>query len=254
MQYSGIFLVNNPSTTLDASLVTVNALIQAIETSFPSIRREAPWSLSYRAFRDAVPPKYQPSKDAEGKPQPYAHAYQHLLNHSSLDQNRTFVCVQPVSEPAVVTSIPVHQQDAHVLTLRQYMAALWTPRHTLTIQQGATFSGGMFTIHIGELRATREGPQSGAIQSPGVVVCISMFVGGRDEDTDGTAPASIDEDIDFDFAQSTIRGCWNMIREGRDIGRAEIREVMMAPVFTTHKEREREAVVRLWCDVLRLRG
>lgn len=252
MQYSGLFLVNNPSTSLDASLNTVSALIQGIEANFPSIRRETPWSLSYRSFRDTTPPKYQPSKDADGKPQPHAHAYQHLLHHSSLDQNRTFICIQPVSAPAAITSISLQQQDAHILTIRQYMTALWSPRHTLTVQQGATFSGGMFTIHIGELRAIREGPQSGAIQSPGVVVCISMMVGGPDEEAGDSAPA--EGEIDFDFAQDMIRQCWNMIKSGRDIGRFEIQEAMMAPTLTTHREREREAAVRLWCDVLRLRG
>jgi len=211
--------------------------------------REAPWSLNYRVFRDTVPSKHQPTLDAEGKPQPYAHAYQHLLHHSTLAQNRTFICIQPVSAQATVVSMPQQQQDAHVSMLRQYMAALWSPRHTLFVQQGATYTGGVCTIHVAELRAIREGPQSGVIQSPGVVVCISTLV-GSDEPSD---PVPEDE-IDFDYAQTLIRECWAMIKEGRDIGRSEIREVMMAPTLTTHEEREREAAVRMWCDVLRLRG
>ncbi|KAF2852590.1 hypothetical protein T440DRAFT_31307 [Plenodomus tracheiphilus IPT5] len=252
MQYSILFLVHNPSTNIDASLNIVNALIQGVESNFPSIRREAPWSLSYRAFRDTIPPKHQPSKDAEGKPQPYTHRYQHFLHHTSLAQDRAFICIQPASGQATVTSIPLQQQDATVFTLRQYMASTWSPRHVLTIQQGATFTGGMFTVQIGELRASREGLQSAPVQSPGVVVCINMTVGGPDEE-EGSAPAN-PEEIDFDFAQDMIRQCWNMMKEGRDLGRSEIREVIMVPTLTTHSEREREAAVRLWCDALRLRG
>ncbi|CBX97512.1 hypothetical protein LEMA_P106430.1 [Plenodomus lingam JN3] len=245
--------------SLDASLTIVNALVQAIETQFPSIRRDAPWSLNYRAFREANAPKDPPPMvpDAEGNParQPPVHAYQHLLHHSSLDQNRTFICIQNASSQATVTSIPLQQQDAHVFTMRQYMAALWAPRHTLTVQQGVTYSAGMFTIHLAELRATREGPQSGAIQSPGVVCCISMSVGLSDSDDEGgNMTAAMEEQVDFESTQQMIRACWNMIRSGRDIGRSEVQETMMAPTLTSHKERGRESAVRLWCDVLRLRG
>lgn len=141
--------------------------------------------------------------------------------------------------------------------MRQHMAALWSPRHTLSVQQGATYTGGVCTIHIGELRATREGPQSGMIQSPGVVVCISTSVGGHvsnDPAIEESATASEEDKIDFKHAQMVIRECWNTIKDGRDIGRGEIREVMMASNLTAHDEREREAAARMWCDVLRLRG
>lgn len=143
------------------------------------------------------------------------------------------------------------------------MAALWTARHIVSIPQGTSYRSGICTIQVGELRAIREGLQSGAAQSPGVVVCITTTVGEEDadENTDvgnlavqnDTATADEDEP-DFDYAQAIIRDCWNNIKEGRDLGRFEIREVMMAPSLTTAEEREREAAVRMWCDILRLRG
>ena len=141
------------------------------------------------------------------------------------------------------------------------MAALWTARHIVSIPQGACYSGGTCTIQIGELRSIREGPQSGATQSPGVVICITVVVGNDEpedsngtETTNGITAAFGEEQPDFEYAQAVIRDCWNKIREGRDLGRSEIKEVMMLPSLMKGKEREREGAVRMWCDVLRLRG
>lgn len=156
--------------------------------------------------------------------------------------------------------MPAKQQDAHASIIRQQMAALWTPRHIISILQGITYKGGIFTIQIGELRTTRDAPQSGATQCPGIVVCITTVVGTDDpDDTEGyTTDAALTQDevaeLDFNYAQTIIRECWTMIKEGRDLGRSDIKEAMMAPVLTTHKEREREAAARMWCEILRLRG
>lgn len=146
--------------------------------------------------------------------------------------------------------------------LKHQSAALWNARHILSVQQGTAYNGGLCTIQIGELRSTREGPQSGAVQSPGVVVCISTVVGSDVSDDsnpntkmeNGTA-MEIDGDatVDFDYAQAVIRDCWAKIKEGRDLGRSEVREVMMAQE-DVKGVKEKEAVVRMWCEVLRLRG
>ena len=126
------------------------------------------------------------------------------------------------------------------------------------MQQGATYQGGPFTIHIGELRAARE---AGGPQSPGVVVCISTVVStfnaddaaAADEHDNGVKMEN-QEAIDLDCAQAGIRAFWNKIKAGQDLGRAETREVMMAPRNNMAPDDERQAAVRMWCEALRLRG
>jgi hypothetical protein len=151
-----------------------------------------------------------------------------------------------------VSAIPLSQQDAYALLIKNQMAALWQPRHALYIQQGTTYAGGVCTVQIGELRLKREAPQTGGTQSPGVVVCISTTV-GSDDLVEATNEEMEDEAIDFDYAHAIIRDCWNQIKSGRDLGKSDAREVMMAPDYV-QGFREKDAVVRMWCEVLRLRG
>tara|TARA_R110002003_G_scaffold40_14_gene2784 strand:- start:7174 stop:7506 length:333 start_codon:yes stop_codon:yes gene_type:complete len=110
---------------------------------------------------------------------------------------------------------------------------------------------------VGELRSTREGPQSGGVLSPGVVVCISTTVGAdsSDDTADGMNGTLEDGDdlANLDYAQSIIRDCWSKIKDGRDLGRSEIREVMMAQ-DNLQGVKEKEATIQMWCEVLRLRG
>jgi hypothetical protein len=126
----------------------------------------------------------------------------------------------------------------------------------LSVPQGTTYTVGLCTVQIGELRATREGPQSGGISSPGVLVCISTIVGAGDSDGSQESLSSSTEDgedqLDLEYAQAVIRDCWSKIKENRDLGKSEIREVMM--VADNLKTEEKEAAVRMWCDSLRLRG
>ncbi|KAF2126153.1 hypothetical protein P153DRAFT_399611 [Dothidotthia symphoricarpi CBS 119687] len=260
MKYSGLYYVNNPSASLDDALKIVNTLVQGIETSFPAATRQSPWSLSYRAFRDTIAPNFA-AADAEGKPKPYLHSYQHILHHSSLATNRAYIYVQPAEGSGVVTAIPSQQQDAHASLLRHQHAALWTQRHVLAVQQGTTYAGGLFTVQIGELRASREGPQSGGVQSPGIVVCISTAIGSSDDDDEHNLdyapskndPAPDDGPVDIEGTQSIIRDFWARIIDGRDLGRSEAREVMMTPESVKGMD-EKDAMVRMWCEVLRLRG
>ncbi|CAO2651673.1 Nn.00g042430.m01.CDS01 [Neocucurbitaria sp. VM-36] len=269
MKYSGLYFIPNPSTNLDTSLNTVTTLIQAIETTFQTASRQPPWTLSYRVFRDMLPRDYTPSTDADGKPKPYPHTYQHILHHSSYGQSRSYICIQPPSGgeqgKGTVAAIPARQQDSYATLVRYQQAALWTPRHVLSVQGGATYTtGGLCDVQVGELRATREGPQaqSGAVQSPGVVVCISTVVradtsadgqdAGEKPVENGTV-VDAGEAIDFEYAQTVIRDCWQRLKEGRDLGRSEVREVMMAQE-EVHGVREKEAAIRMWSEVLRLRG
>jgi hypothetical protein len=174
------------------------------------------------------------------------------------------VFAQPLAQQETITSIPLRQQDAHASVLRYQCSALWTPRHILAVREGTSYSGGLCTIQIGELRATREGPQSGAVSSPGVVVCISTTLGAEDVDSNidsgygtaenGTAMDVDEEEVDMEYAQAVVRDCWSKIKDGRDLGRSEVREVTMAPITLGNKDQEQEAMVRMWCDALRMRG
>ena len=248
--------MTNPSTNLDASVNIVNSLVQGIEFSFPTATRQAPWLLRYQAFRDTIPPS-KAQTDKEGKSK-YAHTFQHLLHLSSLDQSTTYICIEPPTGKSTVTGIPLRQQEAHALMVRNQVAALWQLRHSLSLLQGATYSAGLCHIQLGELRAAREGPQSAAVSSPGVVICISTTICDDEEDNDapmqanGTDPAD-DELPDFEYAQEIIRACWSTIKGNLDLGRSEVREVMMAQEAVKGTQ-EKEAVIRMWSEVLRLRG
>lgn len=251
-----LYLVSNPSANLDQSLNIVTALVQGIETSFQTATREAPWSLQYRLFRDTLPPKHTPPTDAQGKPQPVAHTLQHHLHLSSIDPNRTFICEQPPNAASTINAIPLRQQEAYLSLGKHQLAALWQPRHILSLQQGTCYTAGLCTVQIGELRAVREGPQSAGVQSPGVLVCITTTIGPLDsiDQTSSIEKLSEDEeDIDFDYAQAIIRNYWNKIKENRDLGRSEVREIMMQQV-KSQDSGEIEAAVQMWCEALRLRG
>ena len=156
-----------------------------------------------------------------------------------------------------MTSLPASQSEARALLLRHQLAALWTPRHTLSVQNGACYTGGLFTIYIGEVRALREG-QGGGVSSPGVVVCISLTAGGSEDESAHSEGVNGNgngvEPVDFEFAQATIRELWGKIRAGRYLGRGEVKEVFMVPDGSHVKSEATDAVVRMWCEVLRLRG
>jgi hypothetical protein len=62
-----------------------------------------------------------------------------------------------------------------------------------------------------------------------------------------------DDLANLDYAQSIIRDCWSKIKDGRDLGRSEVREVMMAQ-DNLQSIKEKEATIQMWCEVLRLRG
>lgn len=225
-------------------------MISSLETHFHTLTRSTPWTVTYRLFRD-TPPRADPTSDA---PTSYAHTYQHFLTHSSLS-NRCYIHIAPPASAnkgsGSVAAIPISQSDAHASLLRNQLAALWSPRQTLSVQNGAAYEGGLFTVQIGEVRAMREA-QGGGVSSPGVVVCVSTIVGGEDdEERSNGATNGNGEEVDMQFAQAMIRELWGKIKEGRDLGRAEAREVFMPP---SRGGTDTDAAVRMWCEVLRLRG
>ncbi|KAH8724352.1 hypothetical protein GQ44DRAFT_286460 [Phaeosphaeriaceae sp. PMI808] len=255
MKYCGLYFISNPSNNLDAALTSVNNLVQGIENNIQAAKRQAPWSLQYRLFRDTIPPGHKPATDTEGKSKPFAHTLQHLLHLSSLDQTRTYTCTQPPTGKSYVSSLPLRQQEAHALLVRNQLASLWQPRSVLHLSQGASYTTGLCTVQLGELRSNREGMQSGGIQSPGVLVCISTVIGaeGSDDGSDDGSDEIGENEVDFEYAQAVVRDCWSRIKENRDLGKSEVREVMMAQENVTGAK-EKETAVRMWCEVLRLRA
>ncbi|KAJ4369512.1 hypothetical protein N0V86_009347 [Didymella sp. IMI 355093] len=266
-----LYFIPTPTAQPADSSTTASTLVSSLETLFPTLSRAAPWSLTYRLFRDTAPRTDLSDTPTQSQ---YAHTYQHLLTHTALSTQRAYIHVSararppPISngtstaspsETGSVTSIPAAQFDARALLLRHQLAALWTPRHTLSVQNGACYAGGLFAIYIGEVRALREG-QGGGVSSPGVVVCVSTTTGGAEDDAeqgDGVEP------VDYELAQAAIRNLWSSIRAGRDLGRGEVKEVFMAPSDTRPgevrseqhgKSDETNAMVRMWCEILRLRG
>jgi hypothetical protein len=143
------------------------------------------------------------------------------------------------------------------MLLRHQFTALWQPRHILSLQQGTTLNAGLCTVQLGELRWTREGPQSAGVQSPGVLICISTTIGAdasEDPLEAGSAALEDGEDqLDFVYAQAVIRDCWGKIKNNLNLGKSEIRVVMMAQEKMTATQ-EKEAAVRMWCEILRMRG
>lgn len=183
--------------------------------------------------------------------------YQQLLHNTSIARDRSYICIQPPTAPSPVSAIPFSQQDAHASLIRHQFAALWQPRHVTNVPQGISYAAGQCLIQIGELRSVRDGPQSGGPLSPGVVVCISTMVGTDDDEWEATtaaAPPAEEEDaIDFDYPKAIIRDCWSTIKQGRDLGKSEVKEVMMAPEYVSGTQ-EKDAAVRMWCEALRMRG
>ena len=58
---------------------------------------------------------------------------------------------------------------------------------------------------------------------------------------------------DFEEMEAEIRSVWTAVKTDVDLGKAEVREAMMERGVLTG-EAEKEAEVRMWCEVLRLRG
>ncbi|KAJ4325397.1 hypothetical protein N0V94_000739 [Neodidymelliopsis sp. IMI 364377] len=235
MKYSGLYFIPTPSAQSTDSNATLTTLISSLETTFHTLTRSTPWSLTYRLFRD-TPPRDTSSASNSEAPAPFTHTYQHFLHQTSLSQNRTYVHVAPPANKGTgsVAAIPASQSDAQALLLRNQLAALWQPRHMLSVQQGATYTGGLFTVQIGEVRALREG-QGAGVSSPGVVVCVSTIAGAGGVNgvtggvQNGDDDSLVEEEVDFEFAQATIREFWGKIKAGRDLGRLEVREVLMLP-------------------------
>jgi hypothetical protein len=139
---------------------------------------------------------------------------------------------------------------------------MWAARHSLTIPHGTTYAFGQYLLHIGEIRMARSGPSTSSnLMSPGIVVCITTTSNnkpeGSEEDKDSgylSIDGGADEEIaDLEEAQAEVRAVWTSIKSGIEFGKAEVREVMMGREGI-REDAEKEAAVRMWCDVLKLRS
>jgi hypothetical protein len=81
----------------------------------------------------------------------------------------------------------------------------------------------------------------------------------RDSGYTSFSDSQEEESADLSGAEEVIRGCWRTISLGLDFGKTEVREVMMGKggeegKSEGGKDRAEEAIVSMWCDVLKLRG
>ena len=127
-------------------------------------------------------------------------------------------------------------------------------------------------VAVGNLAAI----QSQQWNSPGVVVCVEMEMDMGSETETDEEDEEVDEDVDMEKGQNgtnrvngviaemeeRVSQCQNAVREfwgvvkrgaGEQMGRGGIREVLM-DADSLVKGQEENAVVRLWCEVLRLRA
>lgn len=88
-----------------------------------------------------------------------------------------------------------------------------------------------------------------------MLVCITTTIGADDlEDwqKEGNTVPGEDEEPDFEYAQALIRDCWSKIKSGQNLGKSEVKEVMMDT--NTVRKHENETAARMWCEAIRLRG
>ncbi|PSN73849.1 hypothetical protein BS50DRAFT_566780 [Corynespora cassiicola Philippines] len=259
----------------------VTTLITSIESQFKFASRQNSWNIHHRLLRSHNPPPTKTYDDDDGPstepPPPPPTSYQHLLHVSYLSQQRTwcYIHTPPPEQPSnhgpanpdAIISIPQPQIESHFQLLVNTWAPLWQFRSILNIPQGHTFSAGQFTIRFGDIRSARQGTQAAIIPSPGVVVCITTTIGapendgsshnvGRDDSLNG-GEAAQDEELDFEEARDVIRALWRSLKTGRDFGKSEPREVFMGKDGFEGKgnlEKQYEAHVRMWCEIMRMRG
>ncbi|KAF2714742.1 hypothetical protein K504DRAFT_486572 [Pleomassaria siparia CBS 279.74] len=163
----------------------------------------------------------------------------------------------PTPGYGTIIAIPYAQSESHLGYLGTQLSPLWAYRHALHIYQGITYTAGQYILNIGEVRMARSGPSSSSnLVSPGVVVCITTVTGGDGyaEETDsGYGGDTEDIEMDIEELEGEVRQVWNVIKKGIDFGKGDIREVMMGR-DALNGETQKEAVVRMWCDALKLRG
>ncbi|KAF1970752.1 hypothetical protein BU23DRAFT_570431 [Bimuria novae-zelandiae CBS 107.79] len=239
MRFHGLYYIPNQGAQLAASQDMAKQIVSGIEARFPRADAAGAWTLNHRILRD-VPP-YSENPQAA-----YDHAYQHLLHVSTLSPDRTYNLIQHKASSAM-TSIPLSQTDAHFSFLANQMPLLWAPQRVLDVPNGKIYQAGDFVIGVGELRSRRQA-SAGTHTSPGLIICISTHAGGPDSEAEGSSSPTEDGDVDFEYAQESIRELWSAITKDVTFNRSDARPFMQ-PTQDSRLE-PREQVVRMWCVAL----
>jgi len=189
------------------------------------------WVLDHRLLRSAAA-----STNDKSPPR-----FQHILSLGHRP-GKLYVAVNPAqpaqkdvgSKDTVITIRP-QQGDAFFNLLKERFGALWTFRSRLSILNGVEYNVGEFKIRLGELRQI-----SGQQQTVRAVICCietSSMADGGDNGPGSNGSAT----------RAALSDLWAAI------GFANIKEAFGTyPIDSTTEEGFDE--VRLWCDVLRLRG
>jgi len=289
-----LYFVPVPTNVQDASTNILTALLEGIESHFEFAVRQAPWTLLYRLLRSVpapnVPAQLQSYQNilhlsylSGRKTYCYIHPFAAPSQAPAIKPDpatlNTVIKVEPLSQaatpqpsqsitaptpttPGTIIGIPVNQTGAHLSYLTNQLSPLWALRQSLDVSQGITYAAGEYIIRIGEIRMARSGPSSTSSHiSPGVVVSITTVSGGKNGDLNEvdsgyrSLETAVDGEnsADFEEMEAEIRSVWTAVKTDVDLGKAEVREAMMERGVLTG-EAEKEAEVRMWCEVLRLRG
>ncbi|KAF2751145.1 hypothetical protein M011DRAFT_102610 [Sporormia fimetaria CBS 119925] len=249
MHHSSIFFVPTPTGNPDATAKTLATLTESLTSHPAAYPQDTPLTLHYRLLRSTPT---DPPKPPETLPQ------HHLLSLSSISPEKTFCHVQkPTSEsnntsPTII-AIPVSSLDSHASFLTGPMGALWTPGHSIKAT-GETYILGETTIQLAALTQQRGDASHGAqTLSPGVVVCIGM----QNEDVDPEDiigdEASMKREL-ADGGKAQIRALWDQFfSECAGVNKNEVKEVNIGIEGMSEKT-TRNALIKMWCEVLKLRG
>ncbi|KAF2201724.1 hypothetical protein GQ43DRAFT_393655 [Delitschia confertaspora ATCC 74209] len=209
-------------------------------------------------------------------------------------ENSTQDSSQKIQQPAetgkegvkqMIITIPTSQSDPHIHTLITHLSPLWSHRQTLFIPPSPSYSSGEYTVRLGQLHLSRSpyiNPGTATSATiPGVVVCIEAEADGtpkaedsdsendqndiKEESGDGSSVTlGREEEEWYKEMECGVRDIWSKIwgnGEGMGLGGkgVEVREVMMdwktqIDWGNRRDAQEDETLVKMWCEVLRLRA
>ncbi|KAF2652174.1 hypothetical protein K491DRAFT_664286 [Lophiostoma macrostomum CBS 122681] len=280
MKYSGLYFIPAHANASEASSTIFHSLTESIERQFSTTSPQNFWTLQHRLLRsnaasNATPAPIKPEPTNPSiKPEPTSAAPTPTANPQPSTSSDKLISITPQSQGTLIT-IPSAQTESHFAFLTNKLSPLWQFRHALQIPHGVVYNIGQFTIHMGEMKANRPSGSGGSGNlSPGVVVCVSTEIGeGSDGDVrmgndgymalNGDAMEGIrgdgedregEEEVDVSDAEDLIRDVWRTMRTDIDFGKAEVREVMLGKEGVNETQQSEATVVRMWCEVLRLRG
>lgn len=210
-----------------------------------------PWGLEHRLLRSADTPN-----TSDPKTQPRHQEILTLLHRPG----KAFVAIdgQPsaVQKPNgagrtegdkaakigdSVIAIPAQQRDEFYRMVANKMAALWTPRMMLGIQNGMAYDTGEYIVRMGELKQVTSQNTNRAL-----IVCIQSH-GGPGQETEPTqkpeAETGAKEEQERQLRKEAVQKFWKTF----GIEGAKEAYHVSKPGDDEFEE------IRLWCDVLRLR-